>query len=264
MPRKPMTDEQKAVARENLAKGRAARAARLAGESPQPTEEAPVQPQPVDNRVENADIGDILRRLQELEQDNWRLRSQQQQQSGPQAGAQGLVGTHERYKMARGYYPDPRERLTAEPRLQRFAFPINYELGWEVGVSQYKTIDGVNTKEPNFKIELNRVVMDEDTGEATNGRYTICRGIFHEDPEAALIVAREHGIEVDETDERTFLDEMRYLRIRDWLLDAFYPPKAVSKKNKKEVVIGNKLVEFFEVNSEDSESIPFSQLKNKL
>ncbi len=137
---------------------------------------------------------------------------------------------------------------------------MNYELNWNTSVSQYKTADGINTKEPKFTIELNRIIIDEDTGESTNGRYTICRGIFHEDPDAALVVARDNGYTVEEWAEAEFLNEMRYLRIRDWLLEAFYPPKpSQEKKNKKEMVIGGKLVEYFEISSESTESVPFSQ-----
>jgi hypothetical protein len=138
-------------------------------------------------------------------------------------------------------------------------------LEWKVGVSAYKTLDGVHTKEPKFEIQLNRVVMDEETGEPTTGRFVISKAIFHEDPDAAMIVARENGVEVDESDEKAFLDEMRYLRIRDWLLECFYTPLITGKKsNKKEMVVGGKLVEYFEINSEDSSSIPFGQLQNKV
>ena len=114
-------------------------------------------------------------------------------------------------------------------------------------------------------MELNRIVMDEDTGDPTNGRYTICRMVFHEDPDAALVVARENGVNIADFEERAFLDEMRYLRARDWLLEAFYPPKpSQPKKNKKEMGIGGKLVEYFEINSESSEPMPFGELNTKL
>lgn len=223
-----------------------------------------VQPQDPGN-IQNIDVADVLKRLSELEENAAYWRSQAQgQPAGPQAGRMGLVGTYDKYKVDPNYYPDPRQRLSQEPRLQRFAFDMNYELEWQVSISSYKTIDGVNTREPKFTIQLNGVMMDEDTGEPTNMRRKICQAIFHEDPEAAIVVARENGVDIDQMEERAFLDEMRYLRIRDWLLEAFYPPKPQQeKKNKKEVVIAGKLVEVWEVNSESTESIPFKDLNSK-
>lgn len=176
----------------------------------------------------------------------------------------GLVGSVEKYIVDPKNYPDPSQRLLDEQRLQRFAVKDNYELNYEVSTTSYQTKDGINMKEPRFKLELIRIIYDEDTGERTTGRYVVCRAFFHEDPQAAIVVARDNGIEVDESNEKAFLDEMRYYRMRDWLMEAFYPPKVQVTKNKREMVVGNKLVEYFEVNSEDSETIPFGQLKNKV
>ena len=103
--------------------------------------------------------------------------------------------------------------------------------------------------------------MDEDTGEPTNKRYMVRQAILHEDPQAAITVAREQGLEVDEENQKSFLDEMRYIRMRDWLLEAFYPPKpAQEKKNKSQTVVGNVLVDMWEINSEDPSSISFGEL----
>lgn len=210
------------------------------------------------------DVQALIRRVQELElrQQTW---DQPRTQGAPQVNQfGGLVGTFEKYVVDPNYYPDPRERLTKEPKLARFAFPINYEFDWEVTTTSYQTLDGVNTKEPRFNLNLIRIVMDEDTGLPTNGRYIVRKLIFHEDPQAALVIARESGLEVDPTNQREFLSEMQYLRMRDWLLDIFYPKPSNVKTKKREMVIGGKLVEYFEVNSEESETMPFNQLKNKL
>lgn len=209
--------------------------------------------------VDNADYQELLDRIKELEK-------AQIPQTGPQVGKTGLVGTHERFTATPDYYPDPCQRLADEPRLQRFAFRDNYELGWDVGLSQYKTIDGVNTKEPKFMLKLIVKIYDEDTGELTNRRFVILTGIFHEDPDAAIMVARENGLTVDEDNERDFLNEMRYLRFRDWLLEAFYPTPPPPSANKKDMVIGNKLVEVYEVSSDKPESMAkgFSMLTKKL
>ena len=89
--------------------------------------------------------------------------------------------------------------------------------------------------------------------------------IFFEDPDAALAVARENGLDVRDYEEKEFLDEMRYLRVRNWLLEAFYPPTITNKKqNKKQMVVGNQVVEYYEVSGVDSASMPFNDLKNSL
>lgn len=213
-------------------------------------------------QMQNVDVGELMRRIQELEQ---RQFFQPPQQEQPQVNRQGkLVGSHVKYTLDPGYYPDPCERLSNEPRLQRFAFKANYELKLVVETAMSQTQDGVNTREPKFTIELYRIMYDEETGLPTNGRYTVCRMIFFEDPDSALVVARDNNVDIDATGEKEFLDEMRYLRVRDWLLEAFYPPKAQTKSKKREMVIGNKVVEYFEINSETSETMPFSQLKTKV
>ena len=178
----------------------------------------------------------------------------------------GVVGTVDRYNMNLTVYPDPRPRLQEEPRLVRFAFGSNYDLEWEVSSSRYQTIDGIWRQEPKFTLELIGHVFDEDTGEPTNKRYTMYRGIFFEDPEASMIEARNLGLNFEDyADQETFLNEMRYLRYRNWLLEAFFPPKNdAPKTNKREMVIGNKLVDVWETSSTETQTIPFEKLKSKL
>lgn len=209
----------------------------------------------------NPEIDELRRQIEELKALHFQSARPSTQ---PQFQGNTLVGTVEKYNVDPAAYPNPIQRLSQEPKLQRFAFKENYELSYQVSVSSYQTKDGINTREPRFTLELHRIMFDEDTGEPTNGRYVICRAFFHEDPQAAIIVAQENGLGVDETNQKAFLDEMRYLRMRDWLLDAFYPPKASPIKNKKQMVINNRLVDYFEVNSENSESIPFNQLNTKV
>lgn len=257
MPKKQLTEEQRKALGERLKLARAAKAEK-AKQSP-----SQVAPEPKEQILSHEDIGSLIKRLEELEKREF-MRNLPQQQT-PQVSPHGsLIGTFEKYILDPKHYPDPRERLADEPRLRRFAFKENYELEWLIESTRYETKDRINTVEPKFTLELNYVIHDEDTGEKTNGRYTLRRAIFHEDPQAAIFVARENGIEVDESNEKAFLDEMRYLRMRDWLLGVFYQPKPQPKKNKKDMVIGGKLVEYFEINSQDSETIPFAQLKNKV
>jgi len=217
---------------------------------------------------DNQDLETLTRQVQEALEEIKRLKAEKVEKGTQQASVAGgtLTGTYERYKTDADYYPDPTERLSNEPRLSRFAFKDNYELKWEVQLTQYETIDKIRTKEPRFVLSLIVKVYDEETGELTNRRFVILRGIFHEDPEAALYIARENGIEVEAQDEKTFLDEMRYLRFRDWLLEAFYPTPPPPSQNKREIVVGNKLVEIYEVTSDKSESMVsgFASMTKKL
>lgn len=217
-----------------------------------PSTEDVIQPQ------SNEDLAKLVKELQT------RL-DQIKPETSPQLTSRGVVGTVDRYVMDSANYPDPRPKLIAESRLSRFAFGENYELNWEVVPTRYQTIDGIWQQEPKFTLELIGVGFDDDTGEKTDRRYTICRGIFFEDPEAAVVVAHENGLTVDEDNQKQFLDEMRYLRFRDWLLEAFFPViNSAPKKDRKEMVIGNKLVETWEVSSENPERLDFSALKHKL
>lgn len=173
-----------------------------------------------------------------------------------------VVGTFEKYTVDPANYPSPVERLMKEPRLAPFAFEYNFEISYEIHVSQYETKDGTNVKEPRFMMELRRVVLDEQ-GNRTNGRYIVRKLTFHEDKQAAIQVARDNGIDIDQYNEQEFLNEMRYLRVRDWLLDIFYPPINSAVKAKKEMVVDNQVVEYIEVNGEDDQVIPFGELNKK-
>lgn len=173
-----------------------------------------------------------------------------------------LVGTFEKYTVDPANYPSPVDRLMKEPRLAPFAFEYNFEISYEIHISQYETKDGTNVKEPRFMVELRRVVLDGN-GERTTGRYIVRKLTFHEDKQAAIQVARENGIDIDQYNELDFLNEMRYLRVRDWLLDIFYPPTFTASKAKKEMVVDNQVVEYIEVNGEDDQVIPFGELNKK-
>lgn len=183
---------------------------------------------------------------------------------GVQMNRQGnLVGEWEKYIVDPSHYPDPTPRLRAEARLQPIAFNHNYELEYDVSTSSYETKTGKNVKEPKFMISLNRIVLD-DQGEPTNKRYVARKLIFHEDPNAALVIARENGLTVDKSDEKAFLDEMRYLRVRDWLFGIFWPKPADPQAKIREEVIGGTVVQVFTKNSVDPSEIEFSKLTSKL
>lgn len=174
-----------------------------------------------------------------------------------------MVGEVDKYLIDPANYPDPTPRLKQEKRLLAVNFLYNYELDYDVSVSSYETKTGINMREPKFTIQLNRIVIN-DQGEQTNKRYIARRLIFHEDPQAALIVARENNLQVDEDNQKAFLNEMRYIRVRDWLFDIFWPKPAQAKDNIHEEVIGGTIVQVFTKNSDEAEGIDFDKLKTKL
>lgn len=237
MPRE-WTEEQKQAARERLAKAREAKAAK----KPEVSDEV---------TISKSEFQDLLKTVSELKS---QLNQPNQFRPLEQARvtSQGLIGVQEKYSTTRSY-PDPTDRLRKESRLAPFAFDYNYDLTFEVSTSQYKTAEGVTVKEPKFHIKLLGVRLD-DAGNRTNQRYIIRQLMFHEDPEAALVLAKEQGIQVDENDEAAFLDEMRYLRAKAWLLDVFYPPKPQAADRRREEVIGNQVVEVFEITSDKEEN----------
>lgn len=185
---------------------------------------------------------------------------------GPQTAAPAvqngkLTGTVERYSLDKNRYPDPCERLASEPRLERFAFKYNYKLEFSMSPLSYTTIDNVRMVEPKFNLKLIAKVIDPLTGNDTGGRYTLCTMIFFEDPEAAIAVANEQGLEVDSQNEASFLNEMRYIRMRDWLLSAFYPEQVTTRSDTTERVINNRVVDFYtESNATGKVNIPFDDL----
>lgn len=250
MPKKNMTEEEKKAWAEKMKAAKVAKQEEVTS-----TEEV----KPSQEDILSDDYKSLLKRLNELE---GKLSAEAEaNKSQPEVNSRGrLIGTFERYVVDPAYYPDPRERLSQEPRLQRFAFPLNYELTWAITPVSYESIDGVRVSEPRFHMELLRIVMDED-GNATNGRYKIKQLSLHEDPDAALQVARDNGIDVDHINQREFLDEMRYLRIKEWLEEKFYPSRKNTNKQARQMVVDNQVVEFFEVTSEDAQS--FKELNKK-
>lgn len=196
---------------------------------------------------------------------------QQQNNGGVGVGNNGkLIGEIEKYAIDSSNYEDPTIRLKDEIRLQPLAFNYNYELEYEMSVRAYETKTGVNQKEPEFIITLLRVVLN-DEGLPTDKRYIARRMVFHEDPQAAMVIARDNGIDLGDfedldnttTNQRLFLNEMRYLRVRDWLFDIFWPRKANTKDQIHEEVIGGTIVQVLTKSSEESSEINFDKLKSK-
>lgn len=170
---------------------------------------------------------------------------------------------HERFNLDPNNYTDPTARLAGEPRLKAVNFDFNYELEYRLDRSRYQTVTGRWTVEPKFMVQLNRVFVN-DQGERTNKRIVARKLVFHEDPDAAIIIAQENGLDIDRQNQKQFLDEMRYIRVRDWLFDIFWPKPLQAKDQITEEAIGGTLVQIFHKSSEEAEGIPFDELKSKL
>lgn len=223
---------------------------------------ARLKPQPsVASSEETIDA--LMKRIEELEKAKFPFAQ------GPQITPHGVVGVVTKYVVDPKHYPDPRpglwKHMQSTPALRSYGFTEdNYEMKWEVGVVNYQTIDGTNIKEPRFRVELWGILYDDATGQP-NKKYKIHELIFHEDPQAAIQIAHEKGLAVDESLQKDFLDEMRFLRVRDWLLDRFIDPKYNEKKEKRsEEVIGNRLVDVIEISSGETSAMPFGEITNRL
>jgi hypothetical protein len=261
--------EKQLAARKAFGEAARARAAEKRGAQAVPSTETPVMPEPeAEATISQQDYIDLLKQINELKEMNWQ---RQVEDTRVQLRGGKLIGTVERYNLSPEHYPNPTERLAAEPRLARFAFDENYILQFDVGVTEYTTIDNVRTKEPKFTLVLAAFMYDDETGlqqheaDGSPSAYVVRRLIMHEDPEAALVIARDNNLEVDEEDETAFLNEMRYIRMRDFLLECYYPTKPKDVNRKKEIVVGGKIVETFQVTTEGDESvkIDYDQIKNK-
>ena len=225
-----------------------------------------VPPQPSEP-AQQENVADLVRRVEELEKERDFFKKTSLET--PQVTDRGVQGTFEKYSVDPSNYPDPRQHLweymNSTQALRRHGFtPDNYEMEWEIRTTNYETRDGRSVKEPRFILEVWGILYNEETNQPEK-KYRIHRLVFHEDPQAALIVANEKGLEIPEDMTKQFLDDMRFLRVRDWLMELFVPPHYNEKKQEqREEVIGNKLVDVVEISSEQPSSIPFSDLKNKL
>lgn len=214
-------------------------------------------------RPSEANEDTLTKRVLELE--GFIKSLQQQPAQTQQLTSQGnVIGTHTKWSLNAEDYKDPSERLLDEPKLAQHAPRHWYEIKWEVKSVRYPLQDGRYEQQPQFTLEVIFKVHDDD-GELTNKRFVARRGIFFWDPDAAIEVARLYGLPINNEAEKQFLDEMMYLRYRDWWFEIFYPAKSIQpKQNKREMVIGNKLVEVYEANSETFEEVPFNQMKGKI
>lgn len=269
MAKKNWTDEERKAFADKMREARRKKNVTVNGPVVPPATEEPKVPEedPVEHVAEEQGLDELKRQMKEIQETNALLKAallgQGQNQGVSLDKNNRLTGEVEKYLLDPINYPDPTPRLRKEPRLQPLAFDYNYELEYSVSTSSYETKTGVNMREPKFSVNLNRIVLD-DQGQQTPKRYIARKLIFHEDPQAALVIARENGLEVDKTNEQAFLNEMRYLRVRDWLFDIFWPKPASPIDKIKEEVIGGTLVQVFEKSSVEPTGVEFDKIKAKI
>lgn len=241
------------AAREKFAQAARERAAKRKAEKEQPQGDMPGVNVPTPSQPDTNDVEKLWAYIKELEQKAFFPQAQQ-----PVAPVRAIT----KYSVAAGDYPDPRQRLFAEQRLILKNFvPQWWALEWKVDKVFYDK-DGVKYTEPRFTLELWHI-MENEAGEPSDKRYKVCSGMFFEDPDSFMTVAEEKGLEVPPSLQKEFMDEMRYMIIRDWLFECFYPPKPTTQQtNRTETVIGNRLVEVVEINSETAVNA-FSHLTPK-
>lgn len=161
-------------------------------------------------------------------------------------GKNGIQGRVFKYPIEKGFYPDPTSRLYDEPRLSRYNLRENFVFDWDVEGVEYEKY-GVTYAEPRFTVRLFRKLFEDDAV-TPNGKVALVnRAIVHEDEIVARIGADKLGLTNSFESHQDMLNEMRYYRFRQWLLDLFTPPK-VEQHNKQatQMVIDGKVVEVFD------------------
>lgn len=170
------------------------------------------------------------------------------------------VGIMQKYSVDPRDYSDPREQLYSLPELERFAFRQNYYLNWDVEQTQYETKYGTSFSEPRFELRLYKRLFEDDgtptvitdnvgapvldeQGRPQLKSYLVKKAFFFEDPAASMKEAQQLGMRVDNANSKDFLEQMRKLRYKSWLLEIFNRPKAVKTNRKEQMVIGSSVVE---------------------
>lgn len=173
----------------------------------------------------------IMQRLEKAEEH----KTQTVTQVAPNSGFDNFgkpVGVIQKYSVDPAHYNDPRTKLADLQELERVAFSHNYMLDWDVEQLIYDTKFGTSFSEPKFTLVLWRKMFDEE-GNPNGKRLLIQNGVFFEDPIAAVKEATRIGIPLDNSTSSEFLEQMRFLRYKQWLMDIFNPKRPESTKARR-------------------------------
>jgi hypothetical protein len=259
MARTPLTEEEKQALRERLAKARDAKKQKQASKEEEPQKQTQSSEPTVSISQEQLDA--LLTKVSLLEKAVAHQVTPTQaidakaEMQGISFGKNGIQGVVYKYPIEQDYYPDPSNRILNMPELARYAPHENYELKWEVSGVEYEKAN-ITYSEPRFTVTFLRKMYD-DYGNITSQRAILGRHIQHEDENVVRMVARDMGL--DTSDERTLLDEVRFQRIRRWVLDLFTPYRQEDRTDAMtEMVIDGKIVPVMEITTNADKSIPVS------
>jgi hypothetical protein len=247
------TEEERKAFGEKMKASRAAKT-----NTPQPTEPVEATPSEPTVNLTQDQFQALMERLNKLETSKTESFDTKNEPQLNQLGR--AVGIMQKYSVDPRDYLDPREQLYLLPELERFAFRQNYYLNWDVEQTQYETKYGTSFSEPRFELRLYKRLFEDD-GEPTvikdnvgqpvldeQGKpqyksYLVKKAFFFEDPAASMKEAQQLGIPVTNANSKEFLEQMRKLRYKSWLLEIFNRPKAVKTNRKEQMVIGSSVVE---------------------
>jgi hypothetical protein len=254
MARTPMSEEKRKVSAERLKIARDAKKAKAeAAKQREETYENQPKGEPVLRNNPNLEelVLKLAAEIEELKKGRGYIDPAQglekvaQMQGGFDSRFGGVQGIQYKYPVEKSYYPDPTERLYDEPSLKRFAMRENFLFKWDVVGEVYEKAN-ITYSEPRFSVELFRRLFDDD-GTPTGKMVLVNRQFQMEDELTARIAADKLGL--TNTFERfeDLMTEMRYYRIRRWLLGIFTPPSVNAfKKRSTTMVIGGKVVEVYD------------------
>jgi len=163
----------------------------------------------------------------------------------PTVGRNGIQGKMFKYPIEPSAYPNPLDRLYDLPELKRHGLRDNYFFDWEVEGVEYEKY-GVTYAEPRFTVRLFRRLFDEN--DQPNGKMALInRQIQHEDEVVARAAADKLGMTEEFHSFEDMMNEMRFQRIKDWLLELFMPAKVTHHNHMPtQQVIAGKVVEVFD------------------
>jgi hypothetical protein len=171
------------------------------------------------------------------------------------------VGIMQKYSVDARDYDDPRPLLMDLPELQRFAFKENYFLNWDVEQLMYETKFGTSYSVPKFILKLYKRLYEDDgtptpdidratgvqrvddQGKPMFRSYLVQRFTTTTDPNAAVSEARRMGLSIENANTREFLDQMRFLEYKNWLLEVFQPKKPSTARRTENMVVGSTQVQ---------------------
>jgi len=172
-----------------------------------------------------------------------------------------VVGVVPKYGYDSSLYHSPIDRLMNIKELERFAFRENHFLTWSPVEVEYENKAGINMSEQRFELKLLKRLFEDDgtptplldtdgkqmydaKDEPLHKSYLVSRLFYFEDPAAARTAARSLGIDVTESNSIEFLEEMRYLFCKDWLMERFQVRRPSSTpRSTSTMLIGSTQVE---------------------